>query len=161
MKSLSRVIVFLVFFSAPLFVQSADLPNIERIDINSAPLEDLVKIIHIGEVRAKELISLRPFSSLDDLARIKGINKTRVEDIKKQGLAWVGLETQNKTTKEIKNDLKENGNSEEKNLVAIGEQPPEKSSSTPSLIALSVAIFSGLVFLAIKRKLKNLDLSKN
>ncbi len=161
MKNLSMVIVFLVFFSAPLFVQSADLPDIERIDINSAPLEDLVKIIHIGEVRAKELISLRPFSSLDDLAKIKGINKTRVEDIKKQGLAWVGPETQNKTTKEVKNDLKENGNNEEKNLVAIGEQTPEKSSSPPSLIALSIAIFSGIVVLAIKRKLKNLDLLKN
>jgi len=64
----------------------------EKIDINTAPLEDLVKIIHIGEVRAKELIFLRPFSSLDELTEVKGISETRVEDIKEQGLAWVGTE---------------------------------------------------------------------
>jgi hypothetical protein len=62
---------------------------VEKIDINTAPLEDLVKIIHIGETRARELISLRPFSSLDELIEIKGISETRVEDIKEQGLAWV------------------------------------------------------------------------
>ena len=62
----------------------------EKIDINSASLEDLVKIIHIGEERGTVLISLRPFSSLDDLSRIKGISSGRIEDIKKQGLAYVG-----------------------------------------------------------------------
>jgi len=63
----------------------------EKIDINTASPEDLVKIIHIGEARSLELISLRPFSSLDDLARIKGIGPSRVEDIKKEGLAWVAI----------------------------------------------------------------------
>lgn len=62
---------------------------LEKIDINTAPLEDLIKIIHIGEVRAKELIFLRPFSSLDELTKIKGISERRLKDIKKQGLAWV------------------------------------------------------------------------
>ena len=61
----------------------------EIIDINSAPLEELTKIIHIGEARGQELISLRPFYSLDDLDRINGISQGRVEDIKEQGLAWV------------------------------------------------------------------------
>jgi len=60
-----------------------------QIDINTASLKDLVKIIHIGEVRALELVSLRPFSSLDDLIKIKGISEARIQDIKKQGLAWV------------------------------------------------------------------------
>jgi len=61
----------------------------EKIDINTALLEDLVKIIHIGEKRAEELISLRPFSSLDELVKIKGISETRVKDIKEQDLAWI------------------------------------------------------------------------
>jgi len=60
----------------------------EKIDVNTAPLEDLIKIIHLGEVRALELMSLRPFSSLDDLIRINGISENRVKDIKEQGLAW-------------------------------------------------------------------------
>lgn len=75
----------------------------EKIDINNAPLEDLVKIIHIGKVRALELISLRPFSSLDDLTRINGIGEKRVEDIKKQGLAWVTDESQSEQKPEIMN----------------------------------------------------------
>ena len=81
MKNLSSVVVLLFLF-AWTAAAAAD-----KIDVNTAPLEDLVKIIHIGEVRAKELISLRPFSSLDDLARIKGIGQAKVEDIKNEGLA--------------------------------------------------------------------------
>ncbi|MDP2664151.1 MAG: lamin tail domain-containing protein [bacterium] len=76
----------------------------EKIDINAAPLEELVKIIHIGEARALELTSLRPFSSLDDLAGIKGIGPSRIEDIKNQGLAWVGppqTETEATSTEEL------------------------------------------------------------
>lgn len=74
----------------------------EKIDINTAPLEDLIKIAYIGEVRARELISLRPFSSLDDLTRIRGIGEKSVEAIKKQGLAWVDLaiEITEKTAKD-------------------------------------------------------------
>lgn len=82
----------LLLVSVSFSVQSADPADAEKIDINAAFLEDLVKIIHIGEVRARELISLRPFSSLDDLARISGIGEARVEDIKEQGLAWVSAQ---------------------------------------------------------------------
>lgn len=92
------LITTILFF--PFVAQGASLD----IDINTAPLEDLVKIIHIGEKRAKELISLRPFSSLDDLIRIKGIGEKRVEDIKKQGLAWVS--SQGKPEPEPKSERK-------------------------------------------------------
>ncbi|MFH1582326.1 MAG: lamin tail domain-containing protein [bacterium] len=68
----------------------------EKIDINTAPLEDLIKIIHLGEIRATELISLRPFSSLDELSRINGISESRVEEIKDQGIAFVQVEEQEK-----------------------------------------------------------------
>jgi outer membrane biosynthesis protein TonB len=59
------------------------------VDVNSAPIEKLVEIKHIGEKRAQELVSLRPFSSLDDLSRIKGIGDKRVIDIKNQGVACI------------------------------------------------------------------------
>jgi len=91
MRNLSRAIIISLFIltgTAGTFSVSF-ISAAEKIDINTAPLEDLIKIIHIGETRALELISLRPFSSLDDLVRIKGIGEKRVEDIKKQGLAWV------------------------------------------------------------------------
>ncbi len=83
MKNLS-IVAALVFFLFYLGVSAT-----EKIDINTAPLSDLVKIIHIGEKRALELISLRPFSSLDDLVRIKGVGAVRIEEIKEQGLAYV------------------------------------------------------------------------
>lgn len=66
----------------------------EKININVAPLEDLVKIVHLGETRALELISLRPFSSLDELSKINGISELRIEDIKNQGMASVEIENQ-------------------------------------------------------------------
>lgn len=173
MKDLSRAVAILFFLFIPLFIQAANLPDIEKININSAPLEDLVKIIHIGEVRAEELISLRPLSSLNDLTRIRGISKTRVEDIKKQGLAWVEAEEQIETEKGVEvdelrssppfanarvNDLKEKETKEKleekKKLAAIGEQMPEKPSFLPLLIALAIAIFSGIIILILKRKIK-------
>ena len=82
--SLLSVFLILVGVISASFIFAA-----EKIDINTALLEDLLKIIYIGEVRAKELISLRPFSSLNDLTRIKGIGEKSIEAIKKQGLAWV------------------------------------------------------------------------
>lgn len=60
-----------------------------EIDINSASVEDLVEIIHIGQARAGELISLRPFYSFNDLTRIRGIGEKSAKDIEEQGLAWI------------------------------------------------------------------------
>jgi len=97
MRNLSRVAVLLLIFfwlgTAGIFSTNFIFAA-EKIDINTAPIEDLVKIIHIGESRARELISLRPFSSLDELTKIKGIGEARLKDIKEQGLAWVALESQ-------------------------------------------------------------------
>jgi len=181
MKDLSRAVI-LFFLFIPLFIQAISPPKgdenkiliftfassgssvIEKVDINSAPLEDLVKIIHIGEVRAKELISLRPFSSLDDLDRIKGISKTRVEDIKKQGLAWVEIEEQIEAEKEVEVDelrssppfanARVNDLEEKKKLATINEQMSEKPSLFPLLVAFPIAIFSGIIILFLKRKVK-------
>ena len=57
--------------------------------MNSAALEKLDEIIHIGPARAAQILTLRPFTSLDDLVRIKGIGPARLADIKAQGLACV------------------------------------------------------------------------
>lgn len=58
--------------------------------MNSATAEELDGIKHIGLERAGQIIDLRPFSSLDDLVRIKGIGPQRLAEIKAQGLACVG-----------------------------------------------------------------------
>lgn len=154
MVNLSRVAALFLLASVSFSVQSADPADAEKIDINAASLEDLVKIIHIGEVRARELISLRPFSSLDDLTRISGISGARVEDIKEQGLAWASplLAPEGGT---------EQSASEEKGLAAISKpfQKTEEKQTAGSpflfLIALFVAIFSGILILFLKKTIKN------
>ena len=60
-----------------------------KININTASLEELQQIIHIGPERAEELISKRPFSSLDGLTSINGIGAGRLKDIKNEGKAYV------------------------------------------------------------------------
>ncbi|MCP8615933.1 MBL fold metallo-hydrolase [Salirhabdus salicampi] len=59
------------------------------VDVNTATKERLTEIIHIGDSRADDLISLRSFSSIDQLTRIRGISENRLGDIKEQGLACV------------------------------------------------------------------------
>lgn len=63
-----------------------EIEESECIDINTASIEELVKIIHISQTRAEELINLRPFNSIDDLTRISGIGPASVNAIKEQGL---------------------------------------------------------------------------
>ena len=59
------------------------------VDINSASVQDLRRIIHIDEVRAPKVVSHRPYTSVDQLTRVKGIGAARLCDIKTQGLACV------------------------------------------------------------------------
>ena len=56
------------------------------VDINADQRERLMDIIHIDEVRSAELITLRPFASIDGLTRITGIGDERLGDIREQGI---------------------------------------------------------------------------
>lgn len=60
------------------------------VNINTAPQEEIEKIIHIGPERAEEVIRLRPFDSIEDLKRINGLGPARLKDIIEEGLACVG-----------------------------------------------------------------------
>lgn len=60
-----------------------------KVNINTASLEELQRIVHIGPERAQEIIRLRPFGSVDDLTRVPGIGAGRLADIKAQGMAYV------------------------------------------------------------------------
>src|SRR5690625_1480393 len=59
------------------------------IDINSATEEELQNIKHIGPARAKDLIQLRPFESVNQLTRINGIGEGRLGDIMEENKACV------------------------------------------------------------------------
>ena|GEM_PF-404810 len=58
-----------------------------QVDINSAPVEELKRLVHVGAVLAERIVALRPFASVADLIRVPGLGPVRVADIEAQGLA--------------------------------------------------------------------------
>jgi len=67
-------------------VVSAPAPSGPCVDLNSATVDQLDDIVHIGPARAADIVRLRPFSSVDDLVRVPGISSARLRDIVAQGL---------------------------------------------------------------------------
>jgi len=63
----------------------------EKIDINTATLEQLEILIGVGPVYGQRIIEARPFSSVDDLLRVRGIGEKTLQKIKDQGLAYVEI----------------------------------------------------------------------
>lgn len=67
---------------------------VDKIDINSSSALELEELAGVGPVLAQRIIDARPFSSVDDLIRVKGIGEKTLQKIKNQGLAYVTGETQ-------------------------------------------------------------------
>jgi hypothetical protein len=85
--AISRVVLVLtIFLLIPVVSASCDDG---QIDINIASAEKLEEIVNIGEKRAEQMITLRPFSSVDDMTRIVGIAEITLAEIKDQDLACV------------------------------------------------------------------------
>ena len=141
MKKAILIIAFLFFL--PIKIDGSS----ECINLNTATKEELVRIIHIGDSRAEQIMSLRPFSSMEELERIAGIGPTLLNEIKEQGLACVNQRL---------------GRLEEPEKEAPQEYPsPEKESSQDFknrafafFIALGLAGFSGGMVLALKKSVK-------
>jgi DNA uptake protein ComE-like DNA-binding protein len=61
----------------------------QYVHINTASKDQLKRIIHIDDVRADEIIRLRQqrkFEKYEDLTRINGIGRVRMEEIRAQGI---------------------------------------------------------------------------
>jgi len=120
------IITTILFF--PFVVQ-----GVSSIDINTAPLEELEEIIGIGPVSAQRIIEARPFDSLDDLIKVKGIGEITLQKIKDQGLAWVGPQEKPEPKQPLPKENQE-------------AELPEKKTETGSLIAEPVNYPTGIVF---------------
>lgn len=60
----------------------------EKININSAPLEDLDKLPGIGSVTAQKIIEGRPYQTVDDLVAKKIVGTSAFSKIKDQITVW-------------------------------------------------------------------------
>ena len=69
--------------------------NETQIDINTASLIELDKIINVGPATAEKIIANRTYNSINDLIRVKGIGNITLAEIKAQNLACVREEIQN------------------------------------------------------------------
>jgi len=60
---------------------AADSPT-KSIDLNAATLEELQSVKGIGRVTAERIIAARPFTSVEDLKRVKGIGDKKLEQFR-------------------------------------------------------------------------------
>ncbi len=86
MHKFKKYLFFLLFFICPSFVLA------EQIDINTAILSQLDKLTGIGPTYAQRIIDNRPYLSLDDLLRVKGVGTTTLQKIKIQNFACVNCQ---------------------------------------------------------------------
>lgn len=88
MGLMKNIFVFLfavfIFWLCSFFIFAA-----ERVEINTATSAQLETIVGIGPVLAQRIIDARPFISVDDLLRVKGIGEKTLQKIKGQGLAYI------------------------------------------------------------------------
>lgn len=106
MKKYLFAIMFVLIL--PAFVSAA-----ERVDINTASLEQLETLTGIGAVKAQAIIDSRPFSSVDDLLKVKGIGEKTLQKIKEQGLACVNCGSTQEIDKHEMSDINATSQSEE------------------------------------------------
>lgn len=102
-------------------VHASICEGLSEVDINLASLEKLQCLQGIGPAYASRIIEERPFSSIDDLERVRGIGPVTVQKIKDQGLATVDG-TSSSTGKSLEEERKDSfGEGDGEEIVNVQE----------------------------------------
>jgi len=117
-----------------------------EIDVNTASREELEEITRIGPVLAERIIKERPFYSLNELKRVKGIGETTLKRIEEEGLAKISSSEESFVEKEaplVEKTLPvyEKGSSKKQNPFSI------------FLTSFLIAIFYSFVIVILKKKI--------
>lgn len=137
------LLIFLYLF---LILQISAICSDTQIDINSASIEELDKIIWVGPPTAEKIINTRPFNSVGDLTKVSGIGEVKIADIKLQGLACVSEETEIKEKEEEKEEPVENLKTEIENdfeNLEIVEQKTKTKNIVSEVIKLNPQTIKG------------------
>lgn len=94
MKTLENVVRFIVVSivalialaaCTPLYGQEVDptpTPEVEKVNVNTATLDELVTLPGIGKVIAQRIIDGRDYAAIDELLNVKGIAYSKLEKIR-------------------------------------------------------------------------------
>jgi competence protein ComEA len=80
-KTLERIRGYISVSASDVKMKSNVEEN-EKINVNTASVEDLVKLPGIGEIKAKRIVENRPYEKPEDLLRVPGIGVKTLEKIK-------------------------------------------------------------------------------
>lgn len=65
------------------------ITTMASVNLNSSTLKDLMRIKHIGNVRAQKIIKRRPFKDRFELSNVGGLGEKRMSEIFKQNIIEV------------------------------------------------------------------------
>ncbi len=94
----------------------------DMVDINTASLQQLDALTGIGPTYAQRIVDGRPYSSVDDLLRVKGIGPATLQKIKDQGLACV-----NCSSAQTDQSQQQTQTSQDTNSQTTTQQPQQNS----------------------------------
>ena len=84
MKTMSKFLILLVLTT--LFLIGCETTGNTIVNINTATKSELMTLNGIADVKAQEIIDYRtkngPFTTIEDIMKVKGIGKATFEDIK-------------------------------------------------------------------------------
>ena len=86
MKSVKKVLVYCLLVLAMSFVCQPAF-SAEKINLNTAPIEQLVELTGIGETIAQRIVEYREnkkFETVDELVNVKGIGEKTLAKIRDQ-----------------------------------------------------------------------------